>query len=32
MDERGASLRLASALEDEVAFWKQLAARGRNVE
>jgi hypothetical protein len=32
IDERGASLRLASALKDEAAFWKQLAARGGDVE
>jgi hypothetical protein len=30
--ERGASLRLASALSDEVVFWKQLIARGGDVE
>jgi hypothetical protein len=32
IDERGASLRLASALKDEVVFWTRLAARGGDVE
>jgi hypothetical protein len=32
IDDRGASLRLASALKDETVFWKQLVARGGDVE
>jgi hypothetical protein len=31
IDDRGAALRLKSCLRDEIAFWRRLAGRDRNV-